>query len=122
MNSEEIDKIIAEQDFIALGAEDILGFGAKYYSSKIKKELFSNEDLLRKFSVKNLASILADLSPKDDKDKIVVEKINKILEDKFDNGEPFITEDYNQNMFLHQVHSRILYMKKISDNLKDKMM
>ena len=31
MNSEEIDKIIAEQDFIALGAEDILGFGAKYY-------------------------------------------------------------------------------------------
>lgn len=122
MNSEEIDKIIAEQDFIALGAEDILGFGAKYYSNKIKKELFSNEDLLRKFSVKNLASILADLSPKDDKDKIVVEKINKILEDKFDNGEPFITEDYNQNMFLHQVHSRILYMKKISDNLKDKMM
>lgn len=122
MNSEEIDKIIAEQDFIALGAEDILGFGAKYYSNKIKKELFSNEDLLRKFSVKNLASILADLSPKDDKDKIVVEKINKILEDKFDNGEPFITEDYNQNMFLHQVHSRILYMKKISDSLKDKMM
>lgn len=122
MNSEEIDKIIAEQDFIALGAEDILGFGAKYYSSKIKKELLSNEDLLRKFSVKNLASILANLSLNDDKDKIVVERINKILEDKFDNGEPFITEDYNQNIFLHQTHSRNLYMKKISNSLKDKMM
>lgn len=121
MNNEEIEKIIKEQDFIALAAEDILGFGTKYYSNKVKEELINNEELLKKFSVKNLASILGSLHSSVEKEKNIREKINIILEEKFESGEPFITEDYNQNMFLNQTHSRMLYMNKISDRLIEKM-
>lgn len=122
MNIQEKQKIITKQDFIALGAEDILEFGIKYYPTKVKEELLSNEELLRKFSVKNLASILTSLYSGDEKAEKAIEKINVILEEKFDSGEPFITEDYNQNMFLHQTHSRMLFMKKFNDKLIEKMM
>lgn len=104
---ELIKKIIEEQDIVALytydGFNKSLGIMQEYSKgilySGLKKFILQNSEMLKKFTTKNLYTLLASTYDESEK-QIINEQIAERLE-----KEDFFCEDIDSEAFLHPIHT-----------------
>ena len=104
---ELIKKIIEEQDIVALytydGFNKSLGIMQEYSNgilySELKKFILQNSEMLKKFTTKNLYTLLASTYDESEK-QIINEQIAERLE-----KEDFFCEDIDSEAFLHPIHT-----------------
>lgn len=110
---ELIKKIIEEQDIVALytydGFNKSLGIMQEYSKgilySELKKFILQNSEMLKKFTTKNLYTLLASTYDESEK-QIINEQIAERLE-----KEDFFCEDIDSEVFLHPIHTYNSYGK-----------
>ena len=110
---ELIKKIIEEQDIVALytydGFNKSLGIMQEYSNgilySELKKFILQNSEMLKKFTTKNLYTLLASTYDESEK-QIINEQIAERLE-----KEDFFCEDIDSEVFLHPIHTYDSYGK-----------
>ncbi len=116
-----IEKIIKEQNLVALytfnNFNKSLGILQKYdnqiYYRDLYKFILKNPEIMDRFSIKNLYTLLAS-GHKDEEEKIINEKIAKKLE-----TEEFFCEDINKEVFMKPIHTGMLY-GKIDEKTRNK--
>ena len=118
---ELIKKIIEEQDIVALytydGFNKSLGIMQEYSNgilySELKKFILQNSEMLKKFTTKNLYTLLASTYDESEK-QIINEQIAERLE-----KEDFFCEDIDSEVFLHPIHTYDSY-GKIDKDVRNK--
>lgn len=119
---ELIKKIIEEQDIVALytydGFNKSLGIMQEYSNgilySELKKFILQNSEMLKKFTTKNLYTLLASTYDESEK-QIINEQIAERLE-----KEDFFCEDIDSEAFLHPIHTYNSY-GKIDKDVRNKI-
>lgn len=119
---ELIKKIIEEQDIVALytydGFNKSLGIMQEYSKgilySELKKFILQNSEMLKKFTTKNLYTLLASTYDESEK-QIINEQIAERLE-----KEDFFCEDIDSEVFLHPIHTYDSY-GKIDKDVRNKI-
>ena len=119
---ELIKKIIEEQDIVALytydGFNKSLGIMQEYSNgilySGLKKFILQNSEMLKKFTTKNLYTLLASTYDESEK-KMINEQIAERLE-----KEDFFCEDIDSEVFLHPIHTYDSY-GKIDKDVRNKI-
>lgn len=119
---ELIKKIIEEQDIVALytydGFNKSLGIMQEYSNgilySELKKFILQNSEMLKKFTTKNLYTLLASTYDESEK-QIINEQIAERLE-----KEDFFCEDIDSEVFLHPIHTYDSY-GKIDKDVRNKI-
>ena len=119
---ELIKKIIEEQDIVALytydGFNKSLGIMQEYSKgilySGLKKFILQNSEMLKKFTTKNLYTLLASTYDESEK-QIINEQIAERLE-----KEDFFCEDIDSEVFLHPIHTYDSY-GKIDKDVRNKI-
>lgn len=119
---ELIKKIIEEQDIVALytydGFNKSLGIMQEYSKgilySGLKKFILQNSEMLKKFTTKNLYTLLASTYDESEK-QIINEQIAEKLE-----KEDFFCEDIDSEAFLHPIHTYNSY-GKIDKDVRNKI-
>lgn len=119
---ELIKKIIEEQDIVALytydGFNKSLGIMQEYSKgilySGLKKFILQNSEMLKKFTTKNLYTLLASTYDESEK-QIINEQIAERLE-----KENFFCEDIDSEAFLHPIHTYNSY-GKIDKDVRNKI-
>ena len=119
---ELIKKIIEEQDIVALytydGFNKSLGIMQEYSNgilySELKKFILQNSEMLKKFTTKNLYTLLASTYDESEK-QIINEQIAEKLE-----KEDFFCEDIDSEVFLHPIHTYDSY-GKIDKDVRNKI-
>lgn len=119
---ELIKKIIEEQDIVALytydGFNKSLGIMQEYSKgilySGLKKFILQNSEMLKKFTTKNLYTLLASTYDESEK-QIINEQIAERLE-----KEDFFCEDIDSEVFLHPIHTYDTY-GKIDKDVRNKI-
>lgn len=119
---ELIKKIIEEQDIVALYTYDdfnkSLGIMQEYSKgilySGLKKFILQNSEMLKKFTTKNLYTLLASTYDESEK-QIINEQIAERLE-----KEDFFCEDIDSEVFLHPIHTYDSY-GKIDKDVRNKI-
>ena len=119
---ELIKKIIEEQDIVALytydGFNKSLGIMQEYSKgilySGLKKFILQNSEMLKKFTTKNLYTLLASTYDESEK-QIINEQIAEKLE-----KEDFFCEDIDSEVFLHPIHTYDSY-GKIDKDVRNKI-
>ena len=119
---ELIKKIIEEQDIVALytydGFNKSLGIMQEYSKgilySELKKFILQNSEMLKKFTTKNLYTLLASTYDESEK-QIINEQIAERLE-----KEEFFCEDIDSEAFLHPIHTYNSY-GKIDKDVRNKI-
>ena len=119
---ELIKKIIEEQDIVALytydGFNKSLGIMQEYSKgilySGLKKFILQNSEMLKKFTTKNLYTLLASTYDESEK-QIINEQIAERLE-----KEDFFCEDIDSEVFLHPIHTYNSY-GKIDKDVRNKI-
>ena len=119
---ELIKKIIEEQDIVALytydGFNKSLGIMQEYSNgilySELKKFILQNSEMLKKFTTKNLYTLLASTYDESEKQMIneqIAERLKK---------EEFFCEDIDSEAFLHPIHTYNSY-GKIDKDVRNKI-
>ena len=119
---ELIKKIIEEQDIVALytydGFNKSLGIMQEYSKgilySGLKKFILQNSEMLKKFTTKNLYTLLASTYDESEKQMIneqIAERLKK---------EEFFCEDIDSEVFLHPIHTYDSY-GKIDKDVRNKI-
>lgn len=119
---ELIKKIIEEQDIVALytydGFNKSLGIMQEYSKgilySELKKFILQNSEMLKKFTTKNLYTLLASTYDESEKQMIneqIAERLKK---------EEFFCEDIDSEAFLHPIHTYNSY-GKIDKDVRNKI-
>lgn len=119
---ELIKKIIEEQDIVALytydGFNKSLGIMQEYSKeilySGLKKFILQNSEMLKKFTTKNLYTLLASTYDESEKQMIneqIAERLKK---------EEFFCEDIDSEAFLHPIHTYNSY-GKIDKDVRNKI-
>lgn len=119
---ELIKKIIEEQDIVALytydGFNKSLGIMQEYSNgilySGLKKFILQNSEMLKKFTTKNLYTLLASTYDESEKQMIneqIAERLKK---------EEFFCEDIDSEVFLHPIHTYDSY-GKIDKDVRNKI-
>ena len=119
---ELIKKIIEEQDIVALytydGFNKSLGIMQEYSNgilySELKKFILQNSEMLKKFTTKNLYTLLASTYDESEKQMIneqIAERLKK---------EEFFCEDIDSEVFLHPIHTYDSY-GKIDKDVRNKI-
>lgn len=119
---ELIKKIIEEQDIVALytydGFNKSLGIMQEYSKgilySGLKKFILQNSEMLKKFTTKNLYTLLASTYDESEKQMIneqIAERLKK---------EEFFCEDIDSEVFLHPIHTYNSY-GKIDKDVRNKI-
>lgn len=119
---ELIKKIIEEQDIVALytydGFNKSLGIMQEYSKgilySGLKKFILQNSEMLKKFTTKNLYTLLASTYDESEK-KMINEQIAERLK-----KEEFFCEDIDSEAFLHPIHTYNSY-GKIDKDVRNKI-
>lgn len=119
---ELIKKIIEEQDIVALytydGFNKSLGIMQEYSKgilySELKKFILQNSEMLKKFTTKNLYTLLASTYDESEK-QMINEQIAERLE-----KEDFFCEDIDSEVFLHPIHTYDSY-GKIDKDVRNKI-
>ena len=119
---ELIKKIIEEQDIVALytydGFNKSLGIMQEYSKgilySGLKKFILQNSEMLKKFTTKNLYTLLASTYDESEK-QIINEQIAERLK-----KEEFFCEDIDSEAFLHPIHTYNSY-GKIDKDVRNKI-
>lgn len=119
---ELIKKIIEEQDIVALytydGFNKSLGIMQEYSKgilySGLKKFILQNSEMLKKFTTKNLYTLLASTYDESEK-QMINEQIAERLE-----KEDFFCEDIDSEVFLHPIHTYDSY-GKIDKDVRNKI-
>lgn len=119
---ELIKKIIEEQDIVALytydGFNKSLGIMQEYSNgilySGLKKFILQNSEMLKKFTTKNLYTLLASTYDESEK-KMINEQIAERLK-----KEEFFCEDIDSEAFLHPIHTYNSY-GKIDKDVRNKI-
>ncbi len=119
---ELIKKIIEEQDIVALytydGFNKSLGIMQEYSKgilySGLKKFILQNSEMLKKFTTKNLYTLLASTYDESEK-QIINEQIAERLE-----KEDFFCKDIDSEVFLHPIHTYDSY-GKIDKDVRNKI-
>ncbi len=117
-----IEKIIKEQDLVSLytynNFNKSLGIMQEYsegiYYSKLRDFIFENPEIIDRFSIKNLYTLLAS-TYKEDNIKIINEQISKKLE-----KEEIFLEDIDTKFFLKPAHTFSAY-GRIDESLRNKI-
>lgn len=118
-----IEKIINEQDLVSFYVfndfNESLSILQEYsygvYYSGIRKFIFENPEIMDKFSVKNLYTLLTATFRKDEDE---IELVNSKIAKKLEN-ENFFCEDLTKDVFMRTLHTNNLYKKISEENRKN---
>lgn len=117
-----IEKIIKEQDLVALytfnNFNKSLGIMQEYsdgiYYSNLYRFILENPEIMDRFSIKNLYTLIAGAHKEEEK-KMINERIAKKLE-----YEEFFCEDIAASVFMQPIHTSNSY-GRIDENLREKI-